>query len=229
LFKPLLGFGLRAHIGTLWATANARADQAVIALTLTSVDLGLYAVAVTLTAGTALVGTSLAIITLPAVAGAPSRSEALAMFARCIRTCLAISIVVALLVFVSAPLIIQIFFGPAFADAVPIARILLVASVGLSMNPVLGSGLRGLNRPISASIGDGLAAVVAISSLIILVPRLGTIGAAIAVGLAYGTSCAWMTVYARRMGVPLIDMFAIQRDDLVWLRNRFRAMLVRAT
>lgn len=81
------------------------------------------------------------------------------------------------------------FFGPEFAQAVPVARLILVASYLVAIRRVFADCLRGARRP-----GIGTAAEIA--SWIVLFPLLAPFAA------IWGlTGVAWALVIASRSGV----------------------------
>ena len=75
-----------------------------------------------------------------------------------------------------APLLVRGFFGDAYAPAITVARILLLAGVVLSVNRVAGSVLKAIGRPFDAGIAElmGLGATVVL--LGIFIPTLGLNG-----------------------------------------------------
>ncbi len=102
------------------------------------------------------------------------------------------------------PTLLPLLFGPEFTAAVPMALVLLAANVPLSTTIVLSSGLQGDGAPLIPSIAEGIALVITVVGLIVLLPPLGGMGAAIVSLAAYSSSCVFQLVVARRrMGVPM--------------------------
>jgi O-antigen/teichoic acid export membrane protein len=143
LVKPMLAYGLKSHIGNISVLTNTRADQALIALFLAPVSLGLYSVAITLTAPVNLVGTSIALVAMPAVSACGSTLEMKKSFGRFVRVALALSLVVVLCLGLTTPLLIPLVFGHPFLGATSSTRLLLVAALFTSTNQVLAAGLSG--------------------------------------------------------------------------------------
>jgi O-antigen/teichoic acid export membrane protein len=221
LVRPLMVYGLKSYSGNMAGLINASADQAIIALFLAPAALGLYSIAVTLTALIGLLTSSLGLVAFPAVAGTKSHAERLRQLSEFVRASLVMSALVAVALALAAPFLIRLFFGPGFAPATPVAQVLLLAAVFLGMNRVLGEAVRGFNKPLIPGLAEGIAAVVTLASLAALLPLLGIMGAAIASLLAYGTSLAYMVWFcASRLEISPAMLFVPRRSDWIFVRNQ---------
>jgi O-antigen/teichoic acid export membrane protein len=194
----LLAFGWRSQLSTISNLPNVRLDQLAISLLLAPAALGLYVVAWNVTLVTSLIGYSVAYAALPAVAGKATEGERRLAARRYVSGTLAISLTIAIPLFVFASKILSVTFGSEFAGAADVLRILLVASVVLGTNRVLGAILKGANRPLDATIADGAGLVVTLVGLATLLPLLDTMGAALTLLLAYLTSAAFALLRANR-------------------------------
>jgi O-antigen/teichoic acid export membrane protein len=191
--RKALGFGVRSHLSGVSAMFNERLDQLVVSVVLAPASLGLYVIAVTMTAVTALIGSSIALVALPVLARASSRDSQLRAVRRYVGITLLGCLAVTVPLFIAAPWIIDVAFGDAFAPAGDVTRVLLVASVALALARVLGASLKGLGEPLQAGIGEAIALLITIGALSVFLPTLGIMGAGIASLLAYATSAFWMT------------------------------------
>ncbi len=208
LARTLLGFGVRSHTGSVAATLNEWLGPVVISLFLTPAKLGLYVVALALTSATTLVGWSVTLVALPAVARLDAGRERRIAVARFSRVTLVGAAAVSAPLVVFAPYLIRLVFGGTFAGAAGISRILLVAAVVLTTNHVLQGVLKGLGRPLEAGVGEGLALVVTLAGLAALLPWLGLAGAALTALLAYLVSACWLaTRVGRVLGLSPAGLF----------------------
>jgi O-antigen/teichoic acid export membrane protein len=200
LARSLLGFGLRSHTSGVAATLNDLLGPLVISLFLAPAKLGLYVVALALTSIVTLVGWSVTLVALPAVARLGPGRERSAAVARYVRlTLLGAAAVTAPLVAFAPPLV-RLVFGDAFDGAAQVSRILLVAAVVLTTNHVLQAVLKGLGRPLEAGVGEALALGATFAGLAVLLPWLGLVGAAVTALCAYLVSSLWL---ATRVGHAL--------------------------
>jgi O-antigen/teichoic acid export membrane protein len=149
------------------------------------------------------------------------------VFARLVRIAFALSVVTSAILALIAPALIEAFFGRAFLPAAGVARVLIVASVGLSVNQVLSAGLKGLNQPMATGTSQLVALVVTIAALAIAVPPFGIIGAAIASCLAYSTCAAYMVAVVRHIGIPVHALFVPDRADVAWASSGLRRLFFR--
>lgn len=190
--RQLLAFGLKSHSGIVTSMMNERLDQLVIAVFLSPIQLGLYAMAVTLTAPAVLIGSSVALAAFPIVAhleSADARRDAVRRF---LRLTIAGSVVVVVPMIILTSPMIAFFFKEAYLGAANVTRVLLVAAVALSMNRALAACVKALDRPLDAGFGEFLALGVTVVALALLLPMLGIMGAAVASLLAYAVSTVWM-------------------------------------
>ena len=191
LARGLWGYGLRSHTSSVPLMLNTRVDQLLISLVLAPVQLGLYVVAVTLTSITSLIGSSVAMVSLPTIARLEDEEARRALARRHISLTMLVSAAVTVpLVLLARPLI-EVFFGAAFAGAVDAARVLLAAAGVLATGRVLASILKAVGRPLDPGKAELLGLLVTVVSLAVLLPAFGIVGAAIASLLAYAASLAW--------------------------------------
>ncbi len=196
--RRLLGFGLRSHTTNVALLLNERLDQLVISVLLAPAKLGLYVIAVTLTAASTIIGTATEMAILPLVASLSDPAERVAAATRYIGWVLVGSTCVAVPMIAFTPLLIRVLFGEGFLGAVPVTRVLLAASVFLSANRVIGGVLKGVGRPLDAGMAEGLSLVVTVAGLAFLLPRLELLGAGLTSLLAYCSSTVWMISRAAR-------------------------------
>lgn len=226
LLRAMLRYGLKSHTAGVASLVNERGDLMMISLFLSSAQLGLYSIALSLASPIFLVGASVATVTMPAVAEMDDRTAMKQRLGRFVRATVLLSSLAGAALFVVVPVLIELFFGSAFAPATDAARLLLVAGVVLSTNVALGGGLRGLGSPLAPGLAEGLATAVTVVALAVLLPALGLLGAALASLLAYGSSLVCMVAFLRyRLGVSVIDLLMPRWSDVQWAINLGHARL----
>lgn len=225
--RQLVAFGLKSHLSYVSSLLNERLDQLVISVVLSAERLGLYVVAVTLTQLTTLVGQSMAVVALPALARMKT-PEAQARGARFfVGFTLVLASAASLVIMALVPQLINLFFGADFLPAVAACRILLVATVIFSTNRTLEALLQALGRPLDAGTGEALALGATAVSLAILLPLFGLVGAAGASLIAYAVSALYLGRRAMSvLNVPANDLFLPTRRmlSLAELRDQIRGM-----
>jgi O-antigen/teichoic acid export membrane protein len=190
--RRLLVFGIKSHTSSVSASLNERLDQLLISIFLAPALLGLYVVAVTLTSATSLIGSSVSLVALPAIARAADEEERQRLARRfVVITALGAAAVTAPLLLLT-PWLIELCFGRSFESAATVARILLVAGVFLSVNRTLAAIVKGAGRPLDAGTAEFMALGVTVVGLAVLLPMLGITGAGIASLAAYLVSTVWL-------------------------------------
>ncbi len=199
--KTWLRFGVRSNVSGAADVINQYADQLVIAAVLPPRELGLYAVAVSLTSVTGLVGTAMSYAVLPAIAAATSAADQRQRTSRALLVAIILASLVTGGLFLLAPVVIRVLFGAPYQQAGHVARILLIGTAFLSVNSVMMATLKGMGRPQDAGIAELVGCGVTVVLLIVLVPSRGIDGAAITSACAYGSVSIVLGVLLRRAQV----------------------------
>lgn len=219
--RGVLGYGARAWFGTLAGAAVMRLDQVLMVPLSSPAQLGLYAVAVTVSELPLVATTAVREVLL--TSDARRRDDAgLARAARLAACC---SVVVATTLCASAPAWLPALFGQDFAAAL-VPTVVLAAAVVVGVpGSVAGAALSARGLPHLRSTSLLLAAALGTVALVALVPSWGATGGAVAtlVGNAIG---GWTNVahLVRRSSLRWRDFLLPTRDDgravIALLHNR---------
>jgi O-antigen/teichoic acid export membrane protein len=211
----LINYGWKTQLGNVSSYVNRSADQLVLSLFVAPSELGVYAVAVTMATAVGLFPQAAGIVTL--AAGSSSNSnEARKIIGHSFLASLFWLGIMCSLLFMLAPALIKLLFGPAFAGSATACKILLPGAAALGLNQVLYDGARSLGEPALPSYAEGFATVVTFLGLWAFLPKFGFIGAAIASTLAYVSSFGLMLFLCR-------TKLRIGLRDLVWTSARSAA------
>lgn len=211
--QRLLGYGLRAHIGTVSQLLNLRLDQALIAALLPIEQLGLYASAVSAASVGQIVSTAIRMIGTARIARTPpaQRVETLGLY---FRMSLIVSAVVCALLASAMPVLLPVVFGHEFAGATPVAIILVGGSFFYGAQDVLAGGAHACGEPWVVSRAAIVGLFVTIPLLMLLLPVFGVVGAALASLCAYAVQTVLIAVSLHRtMDQPLIAQLVPGRRD----------------
>lgn len=199
LARRIYGFGARGQLGNILLLLNLRLDFAILGVLAGPATLGVYAIASRYAELLRLLPVSVFWVFYPAYARS-ERAASMASTRALIPRLGALSLVLAIPVGLSAIVALPLIFGPAFQAGVLPCQILLVGlvaeGVGGIVTPYLyGEGRPGLN---SLAMGAGVAVTVALDLL--LIPRFGAVGAAVASSAAYATVTAVLLAIFWRIG-----------------------------
>lgn len=171
-----LRFGVSAWAGAVTGIALLRLDQVVLAPLSTTAELGLYAVAVTIGEAPLILNAAIRDVMFARESTEPSASR----LTTAARVSGALVTAAALALAVLSPWLLPALFGPAFRPAVGPALVMLAGIAASAAGSVAGSGLSGRGRPGLRSACLAVACAVNVVLLVLLAPRLGALGAAIA-------------------------------------------------
>jgi PST family polysaccharide transporter len=173
-----LNFGIRSHVGEAVVVALLRLDQFAVYLFLGPVALGLYSIGVLFADLLPQAAQAAGYLFFGRIAGAGQRAHYLARLAVGASALGLLAMALPVLVFAD-PLVTGI-FGPAFEAAVGPTRILALAGVAQGTGRIAVIGLRALGSPLRSSAVHLAGLVAEIPLLILLTPRLGLEGVALA-------------------------------------------------
>jgi O-antigen/teichoic acid export membrane protein len=184
VFRRCFSFGLKSYLGTLTNTSGRHLDQLILVPIVTSAELGLYAVALSLSSAVMTIAQSVSAVVLPQVASR-SRRSGKSYLIRSSKYTGAVLIVVSAALFGLAPYLIGLLYGEAFLSSVPLFHVLLIAGFFLGIGDLLTQGLNGLGRPVQGSLAEFVSIVINLTVLLLLVAKVGVIAAAVAAVVAY--------------------------------------------
>ena len=216
-FKNSMHYALRDYPGGVADFTTLRLDQLVLAAMASNVAIGLYVVAVRLSEMTTLAADAIADALMPEVAASKAENRAELLWARSLRLAIYMHLVLLPPLWLAAPLLLKILFGERFVPATGAFRWLSLAAGVWSLGSIVISGLRGFGYPGLSTVAKFSAAAVTTVGLLVLLPRLGITGAAIASLIGYSV-------------MLFISLFAFvkKRQLGLWscLRPRWRDLLV---
>jgi O-antigen/teichoic acid export membrane protein len=188
---PLLGksfsYGLRAQPGVLMSFFNQRLDVFIINYFLTPADVGLYVIGVSVAELLWNLPNAVGLTLFPQIASSDVE-EGKHFTCKVSRNLLFLMLLVAaLLALVGRPLILS-FFGRQFLPSLVPFWILLPGVILLGMAKVMSSNFHGRGKPQYGTYITIVSVTLTVALDLLLIPRMGIVGAALASTIAYGTS-----------------------------------------
>jgi O-antigen/teichoic acid export membrane protein len=194
----LLNYGYRTLATNLANLFNQRVDQLVLTLLVPPQELGLYAVAVTLSSGVLVFSMASGLVTFSRGSSQQGSDARLTIY-RSFRMTLLWMLSSCAALYLLAPILVRLLFGTAFHGSVLACRILLPGTLMVGLNQILYNGANALGRPGLPSVAEGISMAVTAGGLYLLAPRYGYLGAAIVSSIAYTVSFLAMLVLSQRM------------------------------
>ncbi len=215
VLRPLLNVGLRGHAGNVVQTFNYRLDVFIVQGFLGQAAVGLYQTGVLLAEIIWYIPNAISAALLPQVAATGSSQRTPGVVRH---TLLLTSLGAIGLLSVTWPGLAL--FRPSYLPVVTPMAVLLLGVVALSVHKVLASDLSGRGWPHYPSLTSTLALVVTVVGDLLLIPRLGIVGAALASTVAYTVqTIVLLRVYVRVAQVEWHEVVIPRRADLELYRR----------
>ena len=215
LLQGMLGFGAKSYVQTLAATLHLRIDQYLIAYLLKSPgEVAYYAIGVNLVSLLLKIPDATGTVLFPRLAASEQRDAHLATTRVCRNTLFLTALGVAVMAIVG-PIGIPLLYGHKFDHAIRPMLILLPGTLMMALYQIL-------TRSFTSHAKQEVNIVAAVTALclnvglnLILIPRFGISGAAMANGLSYGTaSMILLVMFVRESGHSVRETLLVRRSDL---------------
>lgn len=218
--RPVISFSLVGHLSNIINLINYRFDVWVVDQYQGAAELGLYAVAVGVAQLLFNIPEPFSRVVQPYLFG-QVQNEMLSRFKAVARINFTVLLLLAALLALLSPWLVPALFGEEFRPSVAplwwlLPGIVLSGAAKLLAQLVIQGGLQRFNL-----IGTAVAACFTITLDLLLIPRWGIQGAALATTISYGVVLAIILFTIRvRMGIPVHDLFLIRSTDVsVLLKN----------
>jgi O-antigen/teichoic acid export membrane protein len=218
LFVKSLSFGWMTALASVASFLFYRFDQGMLAYMVSASYVGLYALAVSLAERLRLLPMSVAAAFLPRLANDfEYRQKQTPQMFRCM---LIVSFGTMLLLGAAGVPAIYLFFGKAYVGSIPSFLVLLPGVAILGGSGILSSDLLARGKPKYAIIFSYTMLAINILMNLLLIPRIGILGAAISSSITYSLGCFMaLKFYQRESGTPFREMI-VKWSDFLFLRDK---------
>ena len=215
----LLGYGLRAHLMLVIALVSYRIGLYVLRYFYDAAVVGQYSIALNMAEVLLFIPNSFGVI-LFARTSSSTDEEASRFTPIAARNVLALTLVSALVLGLVAPVLVPLIFGQAFRPSIALFLVLLPGVITFALYRVLSYDMIGRGFPLRVSLASGAGLIANLGVAILLVPRLGAMGAVFGNLAGYILTTAIITfIFLRMTGNRLSDLILWRRDDFRHYRN----------
>ncbi|MBK1837287.1 oligosaccharide flippase family protein [Azospirillum sp. YIM B02556] len=201
LGRKSLWYALRTHGDVVGGVITQRLDLLIIPAVLSAKQVGLYALATSLSWLIVSLSSALATVVMPAATRRGRSGRELVL--NSLQATFAIGGLLGGGLFVFADIAISLVYGPSFADSALPLRLLLPGAVLYAAAAILLNGLYAENRPFTATLANLLGMAVTLGGLILFLNSGGILAAAIVSTVAYTlVFAAAATLYRHATGLP---------------------------
>lgn len=177
--RALGSYGLRAYGIDILTTLSAQVDQVLVIGLLSATQMGVYVIALAVSRVPQILHTAVVTVVTPTATGL-KRDDVIAMVGRAARTSSLIAVVFSACLAALEPFLIPLVYGTPFEPAVRVAQVLTAEAAIGGLVFVLAQTFMALGRPGLLTVLQGLGLAVTVPTMLLLVPRFGLIGAALA-------------------------------------------------
>lgn len=213
LMKDSLFYGLKVYFANIISYLNYRMDMFFIAMFLVPSAVGIYSISVGIAERLFIIPGALATVLFPKVSSIGG-SEANDFTPKIVRhTFFAMVICSLLLIFLAKPLITFV-FGSIFSPAVLPLVILLPGIIAFGIGGVLAADLAGRGKPQFAAYSSLACFISNIILNIVLIPRFGISGSALASAISYWVDTLVILIaFLKISKKPLSEVLLIKTQD----------------
>jgi O-antigen/teichoic acid export membrane protein len=220
--RPMLTYGLQAHLLVVANFLNYRFDLFLVKHFLDDTAVGHYSIAVGLAERLWILPNALATVLFPTVAALESQ-DAHRLAARSARTSFAIMLAASVALALLGRPAILLLYGEEYLPSLSALFALLPGIALFPLFKILAVHAAGRGRPLWGALPSFLVLVLNIGANLVLIPRWGIVGAALASSLSYGVAgVACVLFFARHAGIPLREALVPRGADWTALRRVFR-------
>ncbi|MBD3336684.1 MAG: oligosaccharide flippase family protein [Candidatus Eisenbacteria bacterium] len=215
LVSDVVAFSSKSHIANLLGFLSQRIALFLMGMFLAPRQVGIYALAVAISEILLFPTRSVATILFPEIASITDDRARTQLTNRAARITMLFTLVCAAVMQLIAHPLIMLLYGPPYAEAVLLLRILLIGIVVRSLAAVLYGDLSGRGMPQKAIVGVSVSMVVSTALCFLLIPRWGMIGASVAsVATQTASAVVGVILYVRVTDAKFADLVAVRGDDL---------------
>jgi O-antigen/teichoic acid export membrane protein len=223
-FKRLFTYGLGSYGNDLLGQFSYYIDQIIIAGLLRPADLGLYAVAVSLSRMVNFFSNSIIVVLFPK-ASELSKEEAISLTFRAFRISTTFTLLGSLVLMLLAPLVIPLLYGKDFNTALTVFRLLLLEVTLSGGTIILAQVFMALGKPKFVSILQGVGLILVIPLLFLLVPKFGLYGAGVAM-LSSAVLRFFFIILNIRYNLKVkLPRLIINGQDIQWMKTTMNSYI----
>lgn len=217
LIYNMIRLGVVFALSFLMIQLNYRIDILLLQWLADAKEVGLYSLGVSIAELLWQIPLAVSVVVMTRSANSTDTALMNANTARLLRLSLIAGVVLSLAIYLTAPLVIPLIW-PAYIQSIGIVQTILPGIVILIVFRILSGQLSGMGKPNVAIKALAPSLVLNILLNLLLIPRYGGIGAAIATNISYLTgTLIYVLLYCRITGTSLAALFRFSGSDFRFL------------
>jgi O-antigen/teichoic acid export membrane protein len=177
--KGLMSYGSRSYVSDILGTLAAQVDQVLVIGLLSPASMGLYAVAIGSARAVDLFSGSVVAVLFPRAASL-EHAQIVQLTGRAARITSALLLATSVALIALMPLLLPLFYGRAFIDAVPVAQVIVVSIALNAVVYILAQAYMAAGHPGTNALIQVVGLATTVPAMLLLIPRYALLGAAFA-------------------------------------------------
>jgi O-antigen/teichoic acid export membrane protein len=224
LLKKSYFFGIRSQLGIIFSFLNQRLDIFIVNYFLSPYHVGIYAIAVAVGELPWHLPAAVATILFPWVADM-KREDATRFSAYIMRNILFVTTIMGIILALIGRSLIAILFGSAFDESTALLYVLLPGILALGITRILGGYFQGIGRPELGTLMVSFSFIETITLDLLLIPRMGAMGAAIASSVSYiSSTVVGLFIFTKVGRISVKDVIIPRWSEIVRLPEFFKSL-----
>ncbi|PWK28976.1 O-antigen/teichoic acid export membrane protein [Arcicella aurantiaca] len=225
--RKLLNYGVKVWFGDVAQLANSRIDQFLIGGFLSSHDLGIYTVAVSIAGFTGIFANAVRTIIVPSVTEKDHLQAQIKSTILLFKSYWIFSIIFHILFAFSLSFLIPFVFGSAYSESIKICQLLVIGSFFINAKTVLAGGIQGMGFPEAISFAEFSGMILSLILTYFLINSMGLIGVSIAISLAYFSQFIGIVFFANKKGIIYKNLLFASQKEINYYLRRFKKNILR--
>jgi O-antigen/teichoic acid export membrane protein len=214
LFRRMMRYGMKSHVQQIASHFHFRADLYLVAYYLDPKQVAFYSIAVRMAELLMHFPQTLGTVMFPQLAGSEMARGHMMTAVACRQT-LAMTLACAGVLVGVGKFLIVMWYGPAYAPAAAPVAYVAGGIVSMSLYVLLSRNFTSRNRQTVNIFAAYLALVGNVTLNLVLIPRQGIVGAALATLISYGLSAVVLLVlFLRESGMPWHEVLVLKPADV---------------
>ncbi|OES44937.1 flippase [Domibacillus iocasae] len=228
LTKDCFKYGYKAHLSNIISFLNYRLDIILISYFINPAAVGMYNVAVSIAERLWVFSQPVSAALFPRISATKGEKERTELTTMVARNVLYLSAVFAVIFFILSDFIVYLLFGTEYKAASSTIKILLVGITLFSAERILSNDLAGRGKP-EINLYTSLVTVACNLVLnILLVPKFGFNGAALATSITYGlTFFLKLFIFSKITKAKIDDILFLKARDIVTYQKMLNQLIKR--
>ena len=223
IFSAILSKGFLYALTLFILSLNYKIDILFMEKMTNPKELGLYTISVSLSELIWQIPTALGMVIFSKSATTHKESDSVQRTIKLLRIVSLPSLLISLILWIASPFLVPLLYGEIYSDSVSMIRFLLPGILAMVIFKVLNADLAGRGYVLFSLKSYFISLLINIILNIILIPKYGGNGAAIASSVSYTIgSCIICKAYIKAFNIKFKDMFMIRKTDLSAFKKLIR-------